>query len=197
MSQVRPSVRPKTQEEGKPTGLGDLWYLDELFVTIQGKRFYLWRAVHQDGDTIDILLQTRRDRKAAKRFFRKLLKGQGAAPNRLVTDKLGSYRSAHRELIAAVPHMTGQYENNRSEVSHQPTMQRERQMRRSKVAPSNGRLSNASGAGRMAMACVFSFLLRLSIRCRIGRPDEGVGGSPRIEEGQSWTDATDANDETA
>jgi len=76
--------------------LGDTWFLDEVFVSIQGRRQYLWRAVDQDGDVIDILVQPRRDRRAAERFFRKLLKGQGAEPLRLVTDKLRSYGAAHR-----------------------------------------------------------------------------------------------------
>ncbi len=112
--------------------LGDMWFLDELFVTIQGKRQYLWRAVDQDGDVIDILVQPRRDRRAAERFFRKLLKGQGAEPLRLVTDKLRSYGAAHRTTMPSVRHDTRQYANNRAEVSHQPTRLRERQMRRFK-----------------------------------------------------------------
>ena len=104
--------------------LGDTWHLDEVFVTIQGRRQYLWRAVDQDGDVIDILVQSRRDRRAAKRFFRKLLKHQGATPWRLVTDKLRSYGAAHRTVMPSVVHSTEQYENNRAEVSHQPTRQR-------------------------------------------------------------------------
>ena len=112
--------------------LGDTWYLDEVFVTIRGERQYLWRAVDQDGDVIDILVQSRRDRKAAKRFFRKLLKGQGRVPRRLVTDKLRSYSAAKRTVMPSVVHSTKQYENNRAEVSHQPTRQRERQMRKFK-----------------------------------------------------------------
>ena len=112
--------------------LGDTWYLDEVFVTIQGQRQYLWRAVDQDGDVIDILVQSRRDQRAAKRFFRKLSKGQGSLPWRLVTDKLRSYSAAHRSVMPSVIHSTAQYENNRAEVSHQPTRQRERQMRRFK-----------------------------------------------------------------
>ena len=112
--------------------LGETWHLDEVFVTIQGQRQYLWRAVDQDGDVIDILVQSRRDRRAAKRFFRKLLKGQGRVPGRLVTDKLRSYGAAHREVMPSVIHSTIQYENNRAEVSHEPTRQRERQMRRFK-----------------------------------------------------------------
>ena len=110
--------------------MGDTWYLDELFVTMQGRRHYLWRAVDQDGDVIDNLVQSRRDRRAAARFFRTLLKGQGRAPRRLVTDKLRSYSAAHRTVMPSVIHSTRQYENNRAEVSHQPTRQRERQMRR-------------------------------------------------------------------
>ena len=112
--------------------LGDTWHLDELFVKIQGRRHYLWRAVDQDGDVIDILVQPRRDRRAAARFFRKLLKGQGTEPLRLVTDKLRSYGAAHRTTMPSVIHDTKQYANNRAEVSHQPTRQRERQMRRFK-----------------------------------------------------------------
>ena len=112
--------------------LSDTWHLDEVFVTIQGRRQYLWRAVDQDGDVIDILVQPRRDRRAAKRFFRKLLKGQGRVPGRLVTDKLRSYGAAHRTVMPSVVHSTKQYENNRAEVSHEPTRQRERQMRRFK-----------------------------------------------------------------
>ena len=108
--------------------LGDTWYLDEVFVTINGERQYLWRAVDQDGDVIDILVQPRRDGRAARRFFRKLLKSQRKEPFRLVTDKLGSYRVAHREVMPMVTHNTSRYANNRAEVSHQPTRRRARQM---------------------------------------------------------------------
>ena len=101
--------------------LGDTWYLDEIFVTMHGRRQYLWRAVDQDGDLLDILVQSRRDRRAAVRFFRKVLKGQGRSPRRLVTDKLRSYSAAHRTVMRTVVHSTRQYENNRAEVSHQPT----------------------------------------------------------------------------
>ena len=114
--------------------LGDTWYLDEVFIKIRGELHYLWRAVDQDGDTIDILVQKRRNKVAAKRFFRKLLKGQRQAPWRMITDKLKSYSAAHREVLPSVPHSTAQYESNRAEVSHEPTRQRERQMRRFKSA---------------------------------------------------------------
>jgi putative transposase len=109
--------------------LGDTWFLDEVFVTIHGQRQYLWRAVDQDGDVIDILVQPRRDGNAARRFFRRLLRSQRQVPCRLVTDKLGSYRVAHHDLMPSVTHDTAPYANNRAKVSHQPTRQRERQMR--------------------------------------------------------------------
>ena len=79
--------------------LGDTWHLDELFLTIRGRRQYLWRAVDQDGDVIDILLQPHRDQRAAARFFRRLLKGQGCVPRKMVTDKLRSYAAAHRTIM--------------------------------------------------------------------------------------------------
>ena len=82
--------------------LGDTWFLDEVFITVNGKRQYLWRAVDQDGDVIDILVQSRRNRRAAERFFRKLLKGQGKVPFRLVTDKLKSYGAALRTIMPSV-----------------------------------------------------------------------------------------------
>ena len=117
------------RRRGQP---GDTWHLDELFIRIRGGRSYLWRAVDQDGDTLDILVQKRRNTGAATRFFRQCLKGLRYTPNRLVTDKLGSYRAAHRTTLPSVHHCTTQYANNRAEVSHQPTHQRERHMRRFK-----------------------------------------------------------------
>jgi len=112
--------------------LGNTWYLDEVFIKINGQLHYLWRAVDHDGDTIDILVQKRRNKAAAKRFFRKLLKGQHQSPWRMITDKLKSYSAAHREIMPSVTHSTEQYENNRAEVSHEPTRQRERQKRQFK-----------------------------------------------------------------
>ncbi len=109
--------------------LGDIWHVDEVFVRIRGERHYLWRAVDQDGDVLDILVQRYRNTHAAKRFFRKLLKGQERTPFQLVTDKLKSYGAARRTVMPSVEHNTMRYANNRAEVSHQPTRQRERQMR--------------------------------------------------------------------
>ena len=122
-------VRRLRRRQGR---LGDTWFLDEVFVTINGERQYLWRAVDQDGDVIDILVQSRRNRRAAERFFLKLLKGQGKVPFRLVTDKLKSYGAALRTIMPSVNHDTNQYANNRAEVSHQPTRQREPQTRKFK-----------------------------------------------------------------
>jgi putative transposase len=117
-----------------------------VFVTIRGERHYLWRAVDQDGDVIDILVQRYRNAHAAKRFLRKLLKGQRNKPLRLVTDKLRNYSVAHRDFLPSVTHDTRQYVNNRAEVSHQPTRQRERQMRRFKSAGQAQRFLSVHGA---------------------------------------------------
>ena len=113
-------------------GYGDTFYIDEVFVKINGKQHYLWRAVDQDGDVIDVFLQSRRDGAAAKRFFKRLLRGQGEDPREIVTDKLRSYGVAQRALLPETIHNTAQYANNRAELSHQPTRVRERGMRRFK-----------------------------------------------------------------
>ena len=123
---------------------GDTWYLDELFVRMQGRTQYLWRAVDEDGDVIDILVQSRRNRRAAVRFFRTLLKTQGRIPRRLITDQLRSY-AAGRTVMPSVVHVTDQYANNRAEVSHQPTRQRERQMRRFTSAAQLQRFASVHG----------------------------------------------------
>ena len=125
--------------------MGQFLAQDKVFVTIRGRRQYLWRAVDQDGDLIDILVQPRRNRRAAEKFFRKLLKGQGCEPRRLVTDKLRSYRAAHRVVFPSVIHDTSQYANNRAEVSHQPTRRRERQMQRFKSAAQAQRFLGVHG----------------------------------------------------
>jgi putative transposase len=111
---------------------GDKWHLDEVFLTIHGQRHYLWRAVDQDGHILDILVQRQRNKKAAKRFFRKLLKGLTYVPRVVITDKLKSYGAALREILPSVEHRQHRYLNNRAENSHQPTRQRERRMGRFK-----------------------------------------------------------------
>ncbi|MGW1091389.1 IS6 family transposase [Streptomyces sp. NPDC002596] len=110
-------------------GPGDKWHLDEVFVKINGRQRYLWRAVDQDGNVLDILLQNRRDEAAARRFFRKLMKKTRSVPRVIVTDKLRSYGAAHRHEIPSVEHRSHKGLNNRAEVSHQPTRQRERAMK--------------------------------------------------------------------
>ncbi len=106
---------------------GDKWHLDEVFVTINGRTHYLWRAVDQDGTVLDILVQPRRDKAAAVQFLRKLLKGRAYVPRVVITDKLASYGAALRAVLPSVEGL-----NNRAENSHQPTRERERRMRRFK-----------------------------------------------------------------
>jgi putative transposase len=92
---------------------GDKWHCDEVFIRINGTRHYLWRAVDQHGNVLDIVVQSRRNAVAAKRFFRTLLKNLEYVPRVIVTDKLGSYQVAHRELLASVEHRRAKYLNNR------------------------------------------------------------------------------------
>jgi putative transposase len=125
---------------------GDKWHLDEVFVKINGQPRYLWRAVDQDGIVLDILVQPRRDKVAAKRFFRKLLKGLQYVPRVLITDKLQSYGAAKAELLPGVEHRQHKGLNNRAENSHQPTRERERRMRRFKSPGHAQRFLSAHGA---------------------------------------------------
>ena len=141
---------------------GDTWHLDKLFVKIQGRQQYLWRAVDEDGDVLDIRVPSRRNRRAARRFFRKLLKRQGREPRRLITDKLRSYSAAHRTVMPSVIHSTRQYENNRAEVSHQPTRQRERQMRRFKSAAHLQRFASVHGVVENLFRVGPTILLKLN-----------------------------------
>ena len=105
------------------------WHLDEIFVRINGRIHYLWRAVDDEGEVLDILVQSKRDRKAALKLMRRLLKWR-SKPKAIVTDRLRSYGAALRDLGLADRHVAGGRSNNRAEVSHQPTRQRERQRRR-------------------------------------------------------------------
>ena len=147
--------------------LGDAWHINEVFVTIQGNQQYLWRAVDQDGDTIDILVQRRRNQKAAERFFRRLIKGQDGEPRWLITDKLKSYDAAHRTIMSTVKHINHVYANNRDEVSHQPTLQREYYMRgfasgsqAQRFLTLHGLIQNLFRLGRHLMQAVNYRLLR-------------------------------------
>jgi putative transposase len=109
---------------------GDKWHLDEVYLKIAGKTHYLWRAVDQHGNGLDILVTSRRDTQAATRFFRKLLTALEYVPRVLVTDKLGSYQAARRRVLRSVEHRQSKYLNNRAENSHQPTRARERAMKK-------------------------------------------------------------------
>jgi len=124
---------------------GDRWHLDEVLLKINGRIQYLWRAVDQDGDVLDILVQSKRDKKAAKKFFRKLLRGLRYVPRVIVTDKLRSYGAAKAELLLSVEHCQQKYQNNRAENSHQPTRLRERLMRRFKSPGHAQRFLSAFG----------------------------------------------------
>jgi putative transposase len=101
-----------------------------VFIKIRGKTHYLWRAVNQDGDVLDILVTSRRDAKAAIRFFRRLLRGLRFVPRVLITDKLASYGVVHRRLMRSVEHHRSKYLTNRAENSHQTTRQWERVMKK-------------------------------------------------------------------
>jgi putative transposase len=124
---------------------GDRWHMDEVYLKIRGKTHYLWRAVDQDGNVLDILVQSRRNKQAAKRFFRKLLKGLQYVPRVIITDKLKSYGAAKREILPGVEHRQHKSLNNRAENSHQPTRLREKKMRRFKSAKQAQRFLSAFG----------------------------------------------------
>src|SRR5438067_754763 len=124
----------------------DRWHLDEMVVRIAGKRMYLWRAVDHAGEVLDMLVQRRRDSRAALRLIRKLLRKQGFVPKLLVTDKRRSYGAAFRQLQLTCPHEQGLRQNNRAENSHQPVRRRERKMQRFKSARSAQRFLNMHAA---------------------------------------------------
>ena len=125
---------------------GDKWHLDEVFLKINGVRHYLWRAVDQNGVVIDILVQPKRDRFAAMRFFRKLLRANNhRRPRVIVTNKLRSYAPAKRVVMPGVVHRQHRYLNNRAENSHQPTRERERRMRLFKSGPHAQRFVEVHG----------------------------------------------------
>ena len=130
----------------KHPGYGDTFFIDEVFIKVEGKQRYLWRAVDQDGEVVDVFLQQRRDAQAAKRFFGRLLKKHKGEPREIVTDKLRSYVVAHRELIPKTIHNMEKYANNRAELSHQPTRAIERGMRRFKSMKQAQRFLNAHAA---------------------------------------------------
>src|SRR5580692_5274710 len=139
------------------------WHLDEMAVTIAGRRFWLWRAVDDEGEVLDLLVQPRRDKAAAVKLMRKLLKKQGFAPAVLVTDKLRSYGAARSEIGLSARHEQGVRKNNRVENSHQPTRRRERKMQRFKSPGSAQRFLSIHAVvqnthmGRVGSRVMFSF----------------------------------------
>ena len=130
----------------KHRGYGDTFFINEVFVKINGQQHYLWRAIDQDGEVVDVYLQAKRDGAAAKRFFKRLLRSHGGEPRKIVTYKLRSYGVAHRELISGTIHSTQQYENNRAEQSHEATRARERGMRKFKSVRQAQRFLGAHAA---------------------------------------------------
>ncbi len=136
-------ARELRRGRGKPS---PRWHLDEMVVRIGGEHLYLWRAVDDEGEVLDLLVQRRRDKKAALRLMRKLLRKTGFAPELLVTDRLRSYGAAFRELGLTARHEQGLRKNNRAENSHQPVRRRERKMQRFKSAASAQRFLSTHAA---------------------------------------------------
>jgi len=121
----------------------NVWYLDEIFTKIKGKKVYIWRAVDDEGTVLEVLVQSRKNRKAALRLLRKLLKKQGVRPKRIVTDKLGSYGAALRHLGQQHLQDVGERKNNRAECSHVPIRRRERKTQKFRSMKSAQRLLSA------------------------------------------------------
>ncbi|MCM8735291.1 IS6 family transposase [Azospirillum sp. A1-3] len=122
------------------------WHLDEVVIRASGKLMYLWRAVDDEGEVLEALVQRRRDKAAARKLMRKLLKKHGFAPTQVTTDKLRSYGAAFRQLSLSAHHEQGRRTNNRAEVSHQPVRRRERKMQRFKSAGSAQRFVSLHAA---------------------------------------------------
>ena len=144
---------------------GDTWHVDEVFVRIRGEQHYLYCAIDQDGDVIDILVQKRRDSRAAVRFFRKLMHGKGGTPRPLVTDTPKSHPDAHRRIMPCVVPVTDQYANNRAEVSHESIRQRERFMRRFKSMTQAQRFLSAHGMVQNLFRLGRHFYVRETTAC--------------------------------
>jgi putative transposase len=129
----------------RPLRPDDRWHLDEVFVKIGDQQLYLWRAVDSEGEVLDVLVQKRRNKRAALKLIRKLLKNQGIRPKQIVTDRLGSYGAALRELGLGHVHRMGARSNNRAENSHLPIRRRERKMQRFKSQKSAQRFLSVHG----------------------------------------------------
>ena len=161
----------------KPTGT---WHLDEMVVSIQGRHMYLWRAVDSEGEVLDLLVQSKRNTAAALRLMRKLLKKQGYAPDQLVTDKLGSYGAARRELHLSCRHEQGLRKNNRAENSHQPVRRRERKQQRFKSPGSAQRFLSMHAPVHNTFSLQRHLVSRRTLR------------TFRVEAMQAWQHATAA-----
>jgi transposase-like protein len=122
------------------------WHLDEVFIRIDGRLVYLWRAVDAEGEVLDVVVQSKRDKRAALKLLRKLLKKMAFVPDKLVTDDLRSYGAAAHELGLSRRHERGRWRNNRAENSHQPTRRRERKMQGFKSAGSAQRFLSVHAA---------------------------------------------------
>ena len=122
------------------------WHLDEMYLKIAGRMVYLWRAVDAEGEVLDVLVQSKRNKPAALKLMRKLLKKYGFVPERMTTDKLASYAAAARELGVERRHRTDRWANNRAENSHRPTRRRERKMQRFKSPGSAQKFLSAHAA---------------------------------------------------
>jgi len=150
-------------------GYGDTFFIDEVFVKIDGKQHYLWRTVDQDGEVVEVYLQSRHDG-SAKRFFSRLHNKHRSESRKIVTDKLRSYGVTHRDLIPDTIHETSQYANNRAELSHQLTRVRERGMRRFKSLQQAQRflsvhetVKNLFNLGRHLVSAGYYRILRQSV----------------------------------
>jgi putative transposase len=126
----------------------DIWHLDEVVVTVAGKKHWLWRAVDQDDFVLDEIVQNRRDTKAAKPLLIRLMKKQGIAPKRIITDKLPSYAAARRQVLPRVEHQSHKGLNNRAENSHLPLRKRERMMQGFRSVGGLQRFTSVFSAGR-------------------------------------------------
>jgi transposase-like protein len=151
----------------------DRWHLDEMVARIAGRRMYLWRAVDHEGEILDVLVQRRRDRRAALKLMRKLLRKQGFAPRLVVTDKLRSYGAAFRDLHLSCRHEQGFRMNNRAENSHQVVRRRERKMQRFKSAASAQRFLSMHAA----VHNTFNAISSPGRRCGSSEPKRQVIGN--------------------
>ena len=154
------------------------WHLDEMVVSIGGKRQWLWRAVDSEGEVLDLLVQSRRDKKAALRLMRKLLRKHGLVPNVLVTDKLRSYGAARRDLGLSAQHQQGLRQNNRAENSHQPDRRRERKMQGFQSPGSAQRFLSIHAAVQNTFNLQRQLVSRRTLRLL------------RVEAAQAWQNAT-------